>query len=108
MLTNAIHMVVLTSADSRAPILPQDASPMPIAAAATPRLSVAKDKLKFVLLEGIHANAVESLQAAGYTQVVTHAKALEGAALVEAVRDAHFLGIRSRTQLTAQVIAAAP
>lgn len=81
---------------------------MPVAAAATPRLSVAKDKLKFVLLEGIHANAVESLQDAGYTQVVTHAKALEGKALVEAVHDAHFLGIRSRTQLTAEVIAAAP
>jgi D-3-phosphoglycerate dehydrogenase len=80
---------------------------MPNAAAATPRLSVAKDKLKFVLLEGIHPNAVESLQEAGYTQVVTHAKALEGAALVEAVRDAHFVGIRSRTQLTAEVLGAA-
>jgi D-3-phosphoglycerate dehydrogenase / 2-oxoglutarate reductase len=81
---------------------------MPSTAPATPRLSVAKDKLKFVLLEGIHANAVESLQEAGYTQVVTHAKALEGQALLDAVRDAHFLGIRSRTQLTAEVIAAAP
>ena len=81
---------------------------MPVAAPATPRLSVAKDKLKFVLLEGIHPNAVESLQAAGYTQVATHAKALEGQALLDAVRDAHFLGIRSRTQLTAEVIAAAP
>ena len=35
----------------------------------THRLSVAKDKLKFVLLEGIHASAVEALQRDGYTQI---------------------------------------
>ncbi len=75
---------------------------------ATPRLSVAKDKLKFVLLEGIHANAVDALQADGYTQVVTSPKALSGDALVGAIHDAHFVGIRSRTQLTAQVLAQAP
>src|SRR5688572_9756610 len=70
----------------------------------TPRLSVPKDKLKFVLLEGIHPSAVDALQADGYTQVVRSPKALEGSALADAVRDAHFLGIRSRTQLTAGVI----
>jgi D-3-phosphoglycerate dehydrogenase len=70
----------------------------------TPRLSVPKDKLKFVLLEGIHPTAVEALRADGYTQVVTLPKALEGPALADALRDAHFVGIRSRTQLTADVI----
>jgi D-3-phosphoglycerate dehydrogenase len=70
----------------------------------TPRLSVPKDKLKFVLLEGIHPSAVEALQADGYSQIVTSAKALEGAALADALRDAHFVGIRSRTQLTAPVL----
>lgn len=74
----------------------------------TQRLSVAKDKLKFVLLEGIHATAVDALQADGYTQIVTSPKALTGDALVEAIRDAHFLGIRSRTQLTAEVLKQAP
>jgi D-3-phosphoglycerate dehydrogenase / 2-oxoglutarate reductase len=72
------------------------------------RLSVPKDKLKFVLLEGIHASAVDVLKRDGYTQVVTHAKALEGGALRDAIADAHFLGIRSRTQLTAEVLKAAP
>jgi len=72
------------------------------------RLSVPKDKLKFVLLEGIHASAVEVLKRDGYSQVVTHAKALAGGALHDAIADAHFLGIRSRTQLTAEVLKAAP
>jgi D-3-phosphoglycerate dehydrogenase len=72
------------------------------------RLSVPKDKLKFVLLEGIHPWAVEALHRDGYSQVVTYPKALTGDALVEAVSDAHFLGIRSRTMLTAEVLAQAP
>ena len=72
------------------------------------RLSVAKEKLKFVLLEGIHASALESLRRDGYTNVVTSPKALAGDALAEAIGDAHFLGIRSRTQLTEAVLERAP
>ncbi len=73
----------------------------------SPRFSVAKDKIRFVLLEGIHRSAVETLVADGYTQIETHAKALDGDALVDAIADAHFVGIRSRTQLTADVLARA-
>ena len=72
------------------------------------RLSLPKDKLKFVLLEGIHASAVETLRKDGYTQILTSPKALAGDVLHEALADAHFLGIRSRTQLTAEVLRAAP
>ena len=68
------------------------------------RLSVPKERLKFVLLEGIHQSAVESLNIDGYTNVEHHPKALTGDALVNAIRDAHFVGIRSRTQLTAAVL----
>ncbi len=74
----------------------------------SPRLSVPKDKLRFVLLEGIHASAVETLRAEGYEQVVSLPKALAGDELRAAVADANFLGIRSRTQLTDEVLAAAP
>ncbi|MCE1244299.1 phosphoglycerate dehydrogenase [Oryzomicrobium sp.] len=74
----------------------------------TARLSLEKDKVKFVLLEGIHPNAVDALARDGYTQVVSHAKALTDADLVAAIADAHFIGIRSRTQLTAEVLAQAP
>jgi len=74
----------------------------------TQRASVPKDKLKFVLLEGIHDSAVQALRRDGYTNVVTSPKALSGDELRAAIADAHFLGIRSRTQLTAEVLQAAP
>ena len=60
-----------------------------------------------VLLEGISARAAALFTADGYTQVERHTKALEGEALVDAVRGAFVLGIRSRSQLTAEVLAAA-
>jgi hypothetical protein len=72
------------------------------------RLSVPKAKLKFVLLEGIHASGVDALRRDGYSWVERHDKALAGDELAAALADAHFLGIRSRTLLTAEVLAAAP
>jgi len=72
------------------------------------RLSVPKEKLKFVLLEGIHPFAVDALNADGYTNVVTSPRALGGDELKAQLADAHFLGIRSRTFLTAEVFADAP
>jgi D-3-phosphoglycerate dehydrogenase len=72
------------------------------------RLSVPKDKLKFVLLEGIHPSAVEVLQRDGYSQIVTSPKALAGPELQDVLADAHFVGIRSRTMLTADVLRQAP
>lgn len=67
-------------------------------------LSVPKSELKAVLFEGIHPSAIESLQQAGYTRIETHAKALAGEELRTALLDAHFVGIRSRTQLSADVL----
>jgi len=75
--------------------------------APTARLSVSKHKIKFVLLEGIHPSAVETLNAGGYTQVITSPKALAGDELAALIADAHFVGIRSRTQLTEEVLARA-
>jgi D-3-phosphoglycerate dehydrogenase len=61
-----------------------------------------------VLLEGIHPSASEALRRAGYTRIVTHAKALAGDELLAAVAEAHLLGIRSRTRIGAEVLAHAP
>lgn len=74
----------------------------------TPSTSATKASLRVVLLEGIHASAAEALRRDGYTNVVEAPKALSGDALRAAVADAHFLGIRSRTRLTAEVLQAAP
>ncbi|POY45969.1 phosphoglycerate dehydrogenase [Avibacterium paragallinarum] len=70
----------------------------------TTKVSLDKSKIKFVLLEGVHKNAIEVLNAAGYTNIEYHKKALEPEELKEVIKDAHFLGIRSRTHLTADVL----
>jgi D-3-phosphoglycerate dehydrogenase len=69
------------------------------------KTSFPKSDIKIVLLEGIHASAVEAFAAAGYTLVERHDKALPRAQLLEAIADAHIVGIRSRTQLDAEAIA---
>ncbi|MBE2894509.1 phosphoglycerate dehydrogenase [Spirabiliibacterium falconis] len=71
------------------------------------KVSLDKDKIKFVLLEGVHQSAVDCLHAAGYTNIEYHKKALDDADLINAIKDAHFVGIRSRTHLTADVLAQA-
>lgn len=73
-----------------------------------PRLSLDKSKLKFLLLENIHPSAVEAFNRDGYHQLETHAKALSGAELVEAIGNAHFVGLRSRTRLSEEVLNQAP
>ncbi|HHW7570503.1 TPA: phosphoglycerate dehydrogenase [Mannheimia haemolytica] len=72
------------------------------------KISLDKSKIKFLLLEGVHQNAIDVLQAAGYTNIEVHKKALDGQELIEAIKDAHFIGIRSRTFLTEEVLAQAP
>ena len=70
--------------------------------------SFAKSRMKILLLEGVHDRAVENFRRHGYTSIERHKKALAGDELRDAVADAHFVGIRSRTRLTEDVIAAAP
>ena len=70
--------------------------------------SLDKAKIKFLLLEGIHPSALDVLRAAGYTHIEALPGALEGDELRRKLADAHFVGIRSRTQLTAEVLAHAP
>lgn len=60
-----------------------------------------------LLLENIHPRAEELLGAAGF-EVRTSTKAMGPEELVEAVRGVHLLGIRSTTEVTAQVLDAAP
>jgi len=68
--------------------------------------SLDKSRIKIVLLEGVHDRAVENFARHGYSSVKRDKKALVGDELKAAVADAHFVGIRSRTRLTKDVIAA--
>ena len=69
--------------------------------------SLPKDKIKFLLLEGVHPSAVETLERDGYTNIEFHKKALPPEELKKAIAGAHFVGIRSRTQLTEEIFEAA-
>ncbi|MBL6079317.1 phosphoglycerate dehydrogenase [Belnapia sp. T18] len=71
------------------------------------RLSLPKDRIRVLLLEGISDSAVELLAAAGYENVTRMPKALDGPDLIKALHGIHLLGIRSRTQLTAAALEAA-
>ena len=69
--------------------------------------SLAKEKINFVLLEGIHDRAAEYIRKAGYTSIQTRKEAMDDADLIELINDAHFLAIRSRTHLNADILAQA-
>ena len=70
-------------------------------------LSLPKDRIRILLLEGVHQSAVDLFHDAGYERIVHQRGALEGDALRDAVSGVHILGIRSRTQLTAEIFATA-
>jgi D-3-phosphoglycerate dehydrogenase len=67
--------------------------------------SYPRQDIKVLLLEGVSASAVESFHRAGYSQVEIHAKSLPEAELKQRIADAHIVGIRSRTQLSEDMLA---
>ena len=69
------------------------------------KTSTDKKNIKFLLLEGIHPSAIDALKAAGYTQIESLTGSLADDDLKAKIADVHFVGIRSRTQLTADVFA---
>ncbi len=71
------------------------------------RISFPKDKIRILLLEGIADSAVDLFGGAEYATIQREKKALEGQALIDAVKGVHILGIRSRTEVTEEVLAAA-
>lgn len=74
---------------------------------ASPQLSLSKDKIRVLLLEGVNDSAAQIIETAGYSSMTRLSKALEGDALKEAIKGVHILGIRSRTQITPDVLAVA-
>ncbi|OOG60077.1 phosphoglycerate dehydrogenase [Rhodanobacter sp. C03] len=69
--------------------------------------SYPRQDIKVLLLEGVSASAVENFHRAGYSQIELHAKSLPEVELKARIADAHIVGIRSRTQLSAEVLAQA-
>ncbi len=71
-------------------------------------ISLDKDKIKILLLEGIHQSAVDAFRNDGYRNLEHHAKSLPEDELLAAARDAFFVGIRSGTRLTPRFFEHAP
>lgn len=71
------------------------------------KLSLPKDKIKVLLLENVHANAVDLFKRQGYGQIEEVKEALDETELKSRIADAHMIGIRSRTQITSSVLEAA-
>ena len=80
---------------------------MPDICAMETKTSYPKEKINVLLLENISEIAVKNFQRNGYTQVQRLTKALPEAELVDAIKNAHILGIRSKTQITPAVLKAA-
>jgi D-3-phosphoglycerate dehydrogenase len=71
------------------------------------RTSYPKEDIKVLLLEGVSRSALDTFRQAGYSQIEFHEKSLSEDDLKERIADAHIVGIRSRTHLTADVLAEA-
>ncbi|CTQ70931.1 phosphoglycerate dehydrogenase [Roseibium alexandrii] len=70
-------------------------------------LSRPKNQIRWLLLEGISPTAHAILEKNGYTNVEVLSGALEKDALIEKLQDVQMLGIRSRTQVTEEVLESA-
>ena len=66
--------------------------------------SLAKDKIKILLLEGVHESALTELKAQGYSNIEYLKTSLSEDELIKKIANVHFIGIRSRTNLNANVL----
>ncbi len=69
--------------------------------------SYPKDKIRILLLESIHDEAVKAFKEAGYSKVQRFSKALSEEELLHEIKDVHLIGIRSKTKITEKVLKAA-
>ncbi len=69
--------------------------------------SYPKEKIRILFLENISDAAVKNFKQSGYVKVDKITKALTEEQLIEEIKDVHILGIRSKTQITPAILAAA-
>ena len=70
--------------------------------------SYPKEKINILFLENISDVAVKHFNASGYANVKKINGALSETELITAIKDVHLLGIRSKTQITKNILNAAP
>ncbi len=66
--------------------------------------SYPKDRIKILLLEGVHQNALDEFQRRGYKNINYQKGAFSEEELLDCIEDYHLIGIRSKTNLTKAVL----
>ncbi|PCH63233.1 MAG: phosphoglycerate dehydrogenase [SAR86 cluster bacterium] len=69
--------------------------------------SLEKSKIKFLMLEAVHQSAIDTLRRSGYENIDYISSSLSEDELKRKISNAHFVGIRSRSQLNQSVFDAA-
>lgn len=67
-------------------------------------LSYPKDKIKILLLEGVHQSAISEFEKRGYKNIDARKDAMSEEELLDCIDEYHVVGIRSKTVLTAPVL----
>ena len=67
-------------------------------------LSYPKEKIRILLLEGLHPSAINEFKKKGYTNIDSHKDAMTEEELLNCIEDYHIVGIRSKTNITAAVL----
>ncbi len=73
----------------------------------TGKTSYPKEKIRILFLENISDAAVKNFRSQGYTKVDKITRALTEEELIKEIKDVHILGIRSKTQITKNILNAA-
>jgi D-3-phosphoglycerate dehydrogenase len=69
-----------------------------------PKTSFPKDQIKILMLEGVHARALDMFSQAGYTGIEHSGNTLPEEELAEKIKGVHILGVRSKTSVTTKVL----
>ncbi len=72
------------------------------------KYSLDKGKIKVLLLEGVHENALEHFRSNGYSDIECYKEALSDEELIAKLQHTHIIGIRSRQMLTREILQKAP
>jgi len=70
----------------------------------TKEVSFPKEKIKILLLEGLHQSAFNEFHKKGYTSIDSYKEAMTEEELLNCIEHYHIIGIRSKTTLTAAVL----
>ena len=66
--------------------------------------SLSKEKIKVLLLERLHDNAVNYFEGNDYSNVECLKGSLDGKELIEKIKGVHLIGIRSKTKITSEIL----